>query len=126
MMSPVKPKIGFKYVQKREGRLVPFDKARITSAILKAMMATGEGDADAAEKVSDAVVQELLKKHMKDGILPANATPDIEEVQDIVETNLILMDFLRTAKAYILYRNERAKLREQTREVPEHVKNLVL
>ncbi|MBI4991731.1 MAG: ribonucleoside-triphosphate reductase [Candidatus Harrisonbacteria bacterium] len=124
MMSPVKSKVGFRYVRKREGRLVPFDKARITNAILKAMMATGEGNPDAAEKVADAVVQDLLKKYMKGGILPPDVNPDIEEIQDIVETNLILMDFLQTAKAYILYRNERAKLREQTREIPEHVKDL--
>ncbi|OGY62584.1 MAG: ribonucleoside-triphosphate reductase [Candidatus Harrisonbacteria bacterium RIFCSPHIGHO2_01_FULL_44_13] len=122
----MKIKIGFIYVRKRDGRLAPFDKTRIANAILKAMNVTKEGDEKDAERIADAVVQGLLKKYMRGGILIKDATPHIEEIQDLVETNLILMDFPKTAKAYILYRNERAKLREKRREIPEHVKKLAV
>jgi len=125
-MTPMKIKIGFIYVRKRDGRLAPFDKTRIANAILKAMNVTKEGDEKDAERIADAVVQGLLKKYMRGGILIKDATPHIEEIQDLVETNLILMDFSKTAKAYILYRNERAKLREKRREIPEHVKKLAV
>ena len=125
-MTPMKIKIGFIYVRKRDGRLAPFDKTRIANAILKAMNVTKEGGEKDAERIADTVVQGLLKKYMRGGILIKDATPHIEEIQDLVETNLILMDFSKTAKAYILYRNERAKLREKRREIPEHVKKLAV
>ncbi len=105
-------------VRKRDGRVVLFDQARITSAVAKAMQATQEGDAKDAEKVSGAVVKELKKKY------PGNHVIGIEEVQDMVEESLILADFAKTAKAYILYRQGRAKLREKKKEVPEHVRKL--
>lgn len=125
-MTPVKIKVGFTYVRKREGRLVSFNKNRITSAVLKAMKAAGEVNEKAAEKVADAVVRDLLKKYMQNGIVPGDSIPSIEEIQDIVETQLILFDFPKAAKAYILYRNERARLRERKKVIPKHVKKLVL
>jgi len=82
------------------------------------MSATREGSAQAAEKVSEQVIGALMKKY------PAGHVPTIEEIQDIVETQLILMDFQKTAKAYILYRNERSQLRENTKEIPEYVTKL--
>ncbi len=108
----------FAEVRKRDGRIVPFDQDRITSAIARAMAATGEGSAQSAEKVSEQVVGALMKKY------PAGHVPAIEEIQDVVETQLILMDFQKTAKAYILYRNERSQLRENKKEIPEYVKKL--
>ncbi len=109
----------FAQVQKRDRRLVPFEKSRITSAISRAMQATGEGNpANDAEKVCDHVISALVKKFPQDHI------PTIEEVQDMVETELILTDFAKTAKAYILYRSERAKIREQRNVIPERVREL--
>lgn len=109
----------FTYVSKRDGRVVPFDQSFITKAIARAMQASGEGDAlKDAEKVSDQVVNALLHKHS-----PSH-TANIEEIQDMVETQLMAVGFSKTAKAYILYRNERAKVREMTREVPERVRAL--
>jgi len=96
----------FAEVRKRDGRIVAFDQDRITSAISRAMSATGEGSAQSAEKVSEQVIGALMKKY------PAGHVPTIEEIQDVVETQLILMDFQKTAKAYILYRNDRSQLRE--------------
>jgi len=109
-----------KQVKKRDGRIVSFDQAHITNAILKAMTATGEGDINHDPvKISDKVVKELNRRF--DGKI----TPSVEEIQDIVEEILILSDFPKTAKAYILYRQERAKIREKMRQVPEKVKKLV-
>lgn len=104
-------KIPFQNVVKRDGRIVPFDKDRIVRAIQKAMAATQEGDKDKdAERVAERVIKALIKKY------PASHSPHIEEIQDAVEESLILMDFPKTAKVYILYRAERAKIREEMRQ----------
>jgi ribonucleotide reductase class II len=123
-MSPVKPKFEFTYVRKRDGRIVPFDRSRIFKAIEKAMRASGEGNGQFTEEVTEAVIKALIKKYMVNGIIPKDAIPNIEEIQDIVETQLILLDYPKAAKAYILYRQQRAQLREKRREIPEHVKKL--
>jgi intein/homing endonuclease len=107
-------------VKKRDGRIVPFDQSRIANAIAKAMQAIGEGDLSRdPQRVSERAVKELEKKFAPAGI------PSIEEIQDIVEESLILMDFPKAAKAYILYRQERAQIREKTKQIPEPVKKLV-
>lgn len=109
----------FTQVRKRDGRLVAFDQARITNAISRAMQAAADGDASKdAERVSEQVISALKKKFQADHV------PSIEEVQDVVETQLILADFAKTAKAYILYRNERAKVRERGKIIPERVRQL--
>ena len=83
------------------------------------MQAAGEGNPkDDAEKVSDQVVSALAKKFDKEHV------PAIEEIQDIVEEQLVMMDFAKTAKAYILYRKKRAEIREQKRQIPEHIAKL--
>lgn len=106
----------FSAVKKRDGRVVPFTEEKIINAIAKAMRATGEtSQREDAEKVAEQVIAALTKKYPKEHV------PTIEEIQDVVETELILMDYAKTAKAYILYRNERAQLRDKKREVPEHV-----
>ncbi|MCH7883226.1 ribonucleoside-triphosphate reductase [Patescibacteria group bacterium] len=107
-------------VRKRDGRIVPFDATRISRAISRAMEAVGEGDLKTdPERVSEAVIKKLQKKY-SDGSIP-----DIENIQDIVEEELILMDFPKAAKAYILYRQKRSELREKRKKVPVHVKKLV-
>ncbi len=118
-MFRARPMAYFNQVRKRDGRLLPFDQSRITQAVFKAMNAAGEGGDRDAQRVSDRVVKELAKKH------PAAYVPGIEEIQDVVETTLILEDYAKTAKAYILYRQQRFELREKRKEIPEHVKELV-
>jgi ribonucleoside-diphosphate reductase alpha chain len=109
----------FAEVRKRDGRIVPFDQNKVTNAIAKAMNVTGEAKSkEDAEKVSEQVVATLEKK------LPKEHIPTIEEIQDTVETQLILMDYSKTAKAYILYRADRAQIREMKREIPERVRML--
>ncbi len=108
----------FDKIRKRDGRIVPFDQDKITNAILKAMIATGEGLQPDAKGVSDRVVKELKTKYA------ANYVLGIEEIQDVVETALIVMDYVKTAKAYILYRQKRAEIRGRRKDVPEQIKGL--
>ncbi len=105
------PKYSFSQIKKRDGRVVDFDESRIIHAILKAMEASLEGSKSAAEKITQKVLAELLKRHKKEGI------PEVEEIQDIVETCLILEDFPKTAKAYILYRREHEMIRDEKRTI---------
>lgn len=106
-------------VRKRDGRVVPFDKNRISNAVLRAMKASGEGDLSKDPfLVSDRVVKRLAEKYPRGGV------PSIEAIQDVVEESLILLDFPKTAKAYILYRNERAQIREKRKTIPEHVQRI--
>lgn len=105
-------------VVKRSGKVVPFDQRKITVAVAKAFAATGEGDFQDAQKVSEKLVQ-LLNKNYKKGYLP-----EIEEIQDLVERVLMILDFDETAKAYILYRSQHEKIRETEKTLDEAV-NLV-
>jgi len=115
----VAPKNPFTQVQKRDGRIAPFDQGRITTAIHKAMEASNEGNLERDPLwVSDQVVKELAKRYQPTHL------PNIEEIQDLVEEVLILRDFPKTAKAYILYRNQRSQVRQQDKFVPEAVKKL--
>jgi len=108
----------FTQARKRDGRIVPFDDARIISAVTRALNATGEGNGQDAEKITDQVISDLAKKFPKEHI------PSIEEIQDVVETQLIMMDFAKTAKAYIIYRKNRSEIREKSKEVPERIREL--
>jgi ribonucleoside-diphosphate reductase alpha chain len=101
-------------IVKRDGKIVPFDRDKITNAIFKAALAAGGRDREEAERLSGAVVSILEKSTGK--------TPTVEEVQDIVEKVLIEEGHARTAKAYILYRQQRAELRKEKRRVLEKEK----
>ena len=72
-------------VVKRDGRVVAFDEAKITKAVMKAFAETGEGAQKEAQKVSAKVVQ-LLNKNYKKGYVP-----EIEEIQDLVERVLMIL-----------------------------------
>ncbi|MHB8710031.1 MAG: ATP cone domain-containing protein [Minisyncoccota bacterium] len=107
-------------VEKRDGRLVPFDFDKITAAVWKAMSAAEDGNQDDAVLVAHQVAGELgrfAKKYR--GFLPT-----VEGLQDSVEKYLILNDYVKAAKAYILYRDKRAQLRAAHIEIPEHVRKL--
>ncbi len=109
-------------IRKRDGRIVPFNVEKISNAIYKAMLATGEGSEKDAKFVAHRVFLELVKISKRHNTF----IPTIEGVQDSVEAELILGDYVKTAKAYILYRKERAKLRAEGIGVPEDVKKLTL
>jgi len=109
-----------KNVQKRDGTIVPFNIDKITNAVYKAMLVSKEGSEKEAQFVAHKVFMELVKisKQHKTFI------PTIEGIQDAVETELILNDYVKTSKEYILYRKERSLLRDQGIKVPEKVKKL--
>ena len=110
-------------IQKRDGSIVPFDKKRITRAILRAMQSVGEGSEESAEKVMHKVLDALLLFKKENKI--KKFIPQVEKIQDMVENELILSGFAGVAKAYILYRKERSLVRQKVGFVPEHVKQLV-
>ena len=93
-------------IQKRDGRTVEFVQEKITSAIYKAITAAGQGDGVESRKASARVVQILNRRFKKDEI------PTIEQIQDIVEEVLILENLVEAARSYILYRDQRRKIRE--------------
>ena len=107
-------------IQKRDGNIVGFDAARIEKAIYKAMLASEEGSPEEAELVANKVIADLVRIAKR---FP-NFLPSVEGVQDSVEKELILSDYVKTSKSYILYRAERAKLRDKGVAVPENVRKL--
>jgi ribonucleoside-diphosphate reductase alpha chain len=109
-----------KRIHKRNGVIVPFDFNKIVGAVDRAMRSAQEGSHDEAEKVALAVFEEVATIATK----YKNFIPTVEGLQDSVEKALILGQYVQTAKAYILYRDNRTKLRETAAEVPEHVKKL--
>ena len=92
-------------IRKRDGRIVPFEQEKITNAIWKAAQAVGGTDRERAKQLSDQVVEIINKKY--DG-----KTATVENIQDIVEKVLVENGHYKTAKAYILYREEHKKLRD--------------
>lgn len=97
----------FDFVIKRSGAKVPFTPQRITNAIYRAAVAVGGRDRETAEKLSDQVIDYL------ENTLPEGQIPHVEEIQDAVEKILIENAHAQVAKAYILYRDERSRLRNQ-------------
>lgn len=94
----------FKKIIKRDGKIVDFNQDKITEAIAKAGLATGEFKHDRAENLAEKVVKvanETIKKR----------TPSVEQIQDIVEQVLMESSFKKTAKEYITYRQERNRVR---------------
>lgn len=92
-------------VVKRSGAIVPFNPERITNAIYRAAVAVGGRDRSIAEGLTVQVVQLLEQKS------PPDYIPTVEEIQDVVEKVLIENGHAKVAKAYILYREERARAR---------------
>ena len=96
------------HIIKRDFSTSPFQLDKITEAIKKAMNSVGVGSAENAQDVALSVYQKLLNRKSED----QEYTPTIEEVQDIVETQLMESNFPGVAKAYILYRNKRSQDRQ--------------
>ena len=84
------------------------------------MIASHEGDEFDSMRIAEKVALHLSKMHIKE----KDYTPNVEEVQDAVERELMWDGFADTAKAYIIYRSKRAELRDKGIEVPEMVKKL--
>ncbi len=94
----------FKRIIKRDGKIVKFDPEKIVDAIAKAGLATEEFKADRARALAEKVVERAGEK------ITAR-TPNVEQIQDIVEEVLMESSFKKTARAYIRYRQERSRIR---------------
>ena len=117
-------KIYAKYLpkaQKRDGRVVAFEFDKVVSATSKALQETNEGAIEEATVVAHKVASELMQvaKKFKDFV------PNVEAVQDEVERQLMLLDYTSSAKAFILYRDEHAKKRQQELMVPQEVRDSI-
>ena len=97
----------YKSIKKRDGRTAKFDRKKIEKAIEKAGLETGEFDAAQAVELTDEILGVLETRNQK-------RLPSVEDIQDIVEDALIDSKFKKTAKAYIIYRDQHKKLREIT------------
>ncbi len=101
------------FVVKRSGDIVPFKQMRITNAIYRAAVSVGGRDKATAEALSSEVTRILQDT------FPADKYPTVEEIQDLVEKVLIENGHARVAKAYILYREERTRIRERSKSKAE-------
>ncbi|MDN5292827.1 MAG: hypothetical protein PWQ91_1195 [Eubacteriales bacterium] len=108
----------FKSIQKRDGRVVDFDPNKITEAIFKAAQAVGGQDRTTAMELTLKVIK-YLEEHFKGTI------PNVEDVQDAVEKVLIEEGHAKTAKAYILYRAYRTRIREAKSELMDAVEEIL-
>ncbi len=92
-------------IKKRDDSIVDFEPKKIVFAIEKAFIASQEGGANEAKRLAQEVVDKLNHQFV-------DAVPSVEDVQDLVEETLIQRGFPHTAKAYILYRQKRAEIRQ--------------
>ncbi|MDR1580372.1 MAG: anaerobic ribonucleoside triphosphate reductase [Synergistaceae bacterium] len=95
-------------IRKRDGRQVGYDRDKIASAISKALVATGEDTGSPRRETADKVAAAVERNLEATGLI----SPSVEQIQDVVEHSLIEFGYVTTARAYILYRAERTKVRE--------------
>jgi anaerobic ribonucleoside-triphosphate reductase len=113
MPSPMPVTPPPRLVRKRDGSLQPFDAAKIESALARAGAASGEFDATVAGRLAQTVVDEL-----------GAAVPEIEQIQDRVEQTLAHAGHWRTARAYVVYREQHARLRQGQRALVDAVSTI--
>ncbi len=103
----VPPGFRVKKIVKRDGRVVDFDPSRIANAIRKAMLSVNQYDEGVLRRVVEYILRVIDEK------FGAEKIPHVEDVQDIVELALVKFDLYEVAKAYILYRKERERIRKE-------------
>ncbi|UMZ75324.1 anaerobic ribonucleoside-triphosphate reductase [Natranaerofaba carboxydovora] len=91
-------------VTKRDGRTQPFDPSKITEAIKKAFTAVGDDNHTLALSLTYKAIQKLIEKDLK--------APTVPQIQEIVENTLMEAELFETARAYVIYRNDRDRIRE--------------
>ena len=101
-------------IRKRNGKIVPFEKDKIITAVQKAFFAAmGDAHESEARRITDAVLIEIDKTV---AALGADFVPGVEDVQDLVEFSIMEEGFYDVAKTYIIYRFERARVRDHEQE----------
>ena len=106
------PKV-FKKVEKRDGQIVDFEKDKIIKVIHKALTATNQGNGKQARELTRRVAGLINKRFRKQDVIK------VEDIQDIVEEVLILENYVETARAYILYREQHRRIREAKTAIDE-------
>ena len=99
-------------IRKRNGTIVSFNKDKISSAIFKALAVADKEDHGLADELTGYVVERLVEHGFS-----ASRQPSVEDIQDLVESTLIEKGYSEIAKAFILYRHERRKLRDEKMRV---------
>lgn len=107
-------------VIKRSGDRVPFDIKKVARAVRQAMDAAGEYRKDAPVRIAQKITRRIGIQHTHN----PSWLPSVEYIHDAVETELMSLGFPKSAKAYILYRAQRAAARDTHGDVPEHVRAL--
>jgi len=107
-----------KNIIKRDGTVVSYDRDRITTAIFNAATSVGGTDRETAEYLAKCVTNALEETY------ESGATPSVEDIQDVVEEVLINKDHATTARAFIIYRHERARQREARAVLVEATDNI--
>ena len=108
----------FTTIIKRDGRTQAFRESKITDAIFKCLQATGEADRQRAVELTLGVIKKIKQQYSED-------TFTVENVQDIVETVLIEHGHAKEAKAYILYRENRSRIREAQSDLMNAVSQIL-
>ena len=109
----------FTMIRKRDGREVSFDETKITDAIFRAAKAVGGADRQMAMELTLDVLRFLKQKYN-------GGSFTVEDVQDTVEKILIEKGHAKTAKAYILYRYQRTRMRESQSELMDAVADILV
>ena len=99
-------------IRKRNGTIVSFNKDKISNAIFKALAVAAKDDRGLADELTGYVVEHLVEHGFS-----ASRQPSVEDIQDLVESTLIEKGYSEIAKAFILYRHERRKLRDEKMRV---------
>jgi len=108
----------FSSIIKRDGRTQPFHESKITDAIYKCLQAVEEADRQRAMELTLEVMKKMKTLYSEDNFT-------VENVQDIVETVLIEQGLAKAAKAYIIYRNDRSRLRDARSELMNDVEKIL-
>lgn len=108
----------FEAIRKRDGRIVEFCREKVVDAIFRAAQSVGGVDRKKAEELTDKVLDYMGNEFR-------NHVPDVEEIQDIVEKILIENGHAKTAKAYILYRDKRTRMRDAKNELMDVVEDIL-
>ncbi len=103
---------------KRDGRTAEFKSDKIADAIEKAFQASG---AMQERAVADEICEKVIEK-LESGAI--EGTPTVEGIQDLVEETLIEFGFVQTAKAYILYRADRSRVRDVNSRLVQTLKDI--
>ena len=103
---------GISVIRKRNGEITDFDQNKIANAIYMALAATSKPDRDLAAALSGHVVTKLAEQGFTNAL-----PPSVEDIQDMVESTLIDKGYSEIAKAYIVYRHERRKVRNEKMKV---------